>query len=88
MQAVKNSKVKAQGLPITQTNVAGIDLGSQEHWVCGPTRSDGKANVRTFGTTTPQLIQLAEWLQGQNVVSVAMESTGVYWISLYELLES
>jgi transposase len=68
--------------------VAGIDVGSQEHWVCGPARADGQPNVRVFRTTTDQLKDLVNWLVEQRVGSVAMESTSVYWIPLYELLES
>lgn len=75
-------------LPVIRPNVAGIDIGSGEHWVSGPVRVDGEANVCTFGSTTPQLELLADWLHEQGVVSVAMESTGVYWIPVYELLES
>lgn len=70
------------------TRVAGIDLASQEHWVCCPAHSDGKANVRKFGTTTTELKKIAEWLQAEGIDSVAMESTSVYWIPLYELLDS
>jgi transposase len=44
--------------------------------------------VRVFGTTTDQLQELADWLAEQGVASVAMESTSVYWIPIYELLES
>jgi transposase len=68
--------------------VAGVDIGSEEHWVCGPARDDGEPNVRVFGTTTAQLEELAKWLAEQGVQSVAMESTSVYWIPLYELLDS
>jgi transposase len=68
--------------------VAGIDVGSREHWVCGPARTDGTPNVRVFGTTTAQLTGLVDWLAEQGTQSVAMESTSVYWIPLYELLES
>ena len=68
--------------------VGGIDVGSSEHWVSGPARGDGKPNVHVFGTTTDQLHELAEWLIEQGVESVAMESTHVYWIPIYELLES
>jgi transposase len=68
--------------------VAGIDVGSGEHWVAGPVKEDGEANVRVFGATTPQLEKLADWLIEIGVESVAMESTYVYWIPLYELLES
>lgn len=78
---------RAEGkLSVTRPKVAGIDLGSVEHFVACPPR-DGQANVKTFGTTTPELAALADWLQAEGVESVAMESTGVYWIPLYELLE-
>ncbi len=76
-----------QGLRVIRTNVAGIDLGSREHYVCCPPHSDGAANVDHFGTTTPELNRLADWLEAQGVESVAMESTGVYWIPIYEILE-
>jgi transposase len=68
--------------------VAGLDVGSKEHWACGPPRVDGTPNVRVFATTTDQLSALADWLCEQGVQSVAMESTYVYWIPVYELLES
>ena len=75
-------------LPVLRTAVAGIDLGAEKHWVAGPPTEDGEPNVRVFGTTTPQLQLLADWLRKLGVQSVAMESTSVYWIPLYELLES
>jgi transposase len=75
-------------LPAIRSDVGGIDVGAREHWVCGPPRDDGQANVRQFGTTTSQLQALADWLLDQGVTSVAMESTSVYWIPVYELLES
>ena len=86
-----NRKRKRSGLTALSRihpQVAGIDLGSREHWVCAPEVSEGTPNVRTFGTTMPQLQQLVDWLLEQGVESVAMESTNVYWIPLYELLES
>jgi transposase len=67
---------------------AGIDLGSTEHWVCCPPTADGQPNVGVFETTTPQLHRLADWLIEEGVDSVAMESTHVYWIPIYEILES
>jgi transposase len=90
MSHVKRTTRKGlpKSLPAINGKVAGIDVGSQEHWVCGPARDDGEPNVRVFGTTTGQLNALAEWLIHQGVESVAMESTSVYWIPLYELLES
>jgi transposase len=75
-------------LAVLQPMVAGVDIGSTEHWVCGPARADGEPNVRVFGTTTPQLHELADWLVEQGVKSVAMESTYIYWIPVFELLES
>ena len=75
-------------LPVIRPRVAGIDIGSSQHWVCGPARADGEPNVRVFGTTTGQLNDLADWLVAQRVESVAMESTSVYWIPVYAVLES
>jgi len=75
-------------LPVIRPNVAGLDVGGMQHWVCGPSRADGKPNVRVFSTTTGELNALADWLLEQGVESVAMESTYVYWIPVYELLES
>jgi transposase len=67
-------------------NAAGIDIGSERHMVAVP---EGRAEVavREFGTFTADLIALADWLQQCGVTTVAMESTGVYWIPLFELLE-
>lgn len=84
----KARKVKQPPLVPGGKNVAGIDIGSTEHYVCGPTGADGEANVKVFGTTTPELKNLADWLTEQQVESVAMESTYLYWIPIYELLES
>ena len=74
-------------IPVVRKNVAGIDLGSRRHYVAGPVCPD-RTNVEDFGTTTPELHKLADWLEEQGVESVAMESTGVYWIPIYEILES
>ena len=67
-------------------NAAGIDIGTEQIWVCVPPGRDAES-VRCFGTFTPDLQHLAEWLKKCAVTTVAMESTGVYWIPLYELLE-
>jgi transposase len=81
-------KVVPTALPVIRPKVAGIDIGSREHWVCGPGRADREANVKVFRSTTAQLRELVDWLVEQGVESVAMESTSVYWIPLYELIES
>lgn len=68
-------------------NAAGIDLGSAEHWVCVPPLRDEK-NVRRFGCFTPDLMAMADWLSQCGVTSVAMEATGVYWIPVFQILET
>jgi transposase len=84
----KKRKQPVQALKTIQPNAAGIDLGSKEHWVAGPPQEDQTTNVNRFGTTTPELHRLADWLDEQGVETVAMESTGVYWIPLFEILNS
>ena len=70
-----------------QPQVAGIDIGSREMYVCGPPEPDGTCPVRTFATTTREIQACAAWLKQREVQSVAMESTGVYWIPVLEILE-
>jgi transposase len=67
-------------------NAAGIDLGSRVHWVALP---PGRAEqtVRSFGCFTEDLEALAKWLKENRISTVAMESTGVYWIPVYQVLE-
>ncbi|HSE34324.1 MAG TPA: IS110 family transposase [Pyrinomonadaceae bacterium] len=67
-------------------NAAGIDIGSERHMVAVPEGRD-EVSVREFGAFTADLEALAAWLKKCGVTSVAMESTGVYWIPLFELLE-
>lgn len=68
-------------------NAAGIDIGSNEHWVAVPAGRD-QVSVRRFDTFTADLCLLADWLQHCGITTVAMESTGVYWIPLFEILET
>jgi len=85
----KASPTSAPGsgaLPVIRRNVAGIDVGSQEHYICAPSPQGGTL-VRAFAATTPALEEAAAWLASLGVESVAMESTGVYWIAFYEILE-
>jgi transposase len=70
-------------------NVAGIDIaGHADHYVCGPRRDDGGHDIAHFGTTTSELRRMLGWLKDRGVVSVAMESTSVYWIPVADVLES
>jgi transposase len=74
-------------LSITHPNAAGIDIGSAAHFVAVPPDRDDEP-VRQFASFTVDLNAIADWLQACGVDTVAMESTGVYWIPLFELLES
>lgn len=76
------------GLPVLRQEVAGIDLGSERHWVCAPGLDGEGREVKDFGATTSELMRMGEWLKARAVKSVAMESTGVYWIAPHEVLEA
>ena len=76
-----------QALMITHPNAAGIDIGSAAHFVAVPPDRDDQP-VREFPSFTADLHRLADWLAACGVDTVAMESTGVYWIPLYELLDA
>ena len=80
-------KPPIEELGIVHPNAAGMDLGAEEIWVCVPADRDSEP-VRMFGTFTPDLHALVDWLAQCQVDTVAMESTGVYWIPIYELLEA
>jgi transposase len=68
-------------------DAAGIDIGAEEHWAAVPPgRNTEGQDVRRFGAFTGELCALADWLKQCGIQTVAMESTGVYWIPLYELL--
>ena len=67
-------------------NAAGIDIGSEKHYVAVSAERSETA-IRTFGCYTPDLVEMAEWLRACGVTTVAMESTGVYWIPVHQVLE-
>ncbi len=67
-------------------NAAGIDVGASSHWVAVPRHASDEP-VREFGAMTDDLKALADWLLECGVDTVALESTGVYWIPLYDVLE-
>jgi len=74
------------GVRVTHRDAAGIDIGSETHYVAVPADRDAKP-VRTFGCLTPDLHELARWLKDCRIRTVAMESTGVYWIPVARVLE-
>lgn len=76
-----------QSQPLVRPHAAGIDVGAAELYVAVPADSDPEP-VRTFATFTEDLHALADWLVRCQVKTVAMESTGVYWIPIFQILEA
>jgi transposase len=86
----RNGKKKTQkqkSLPFIEPDAAGIDVGATEIYVAVPEERDSRP-VRKFATFTEDLHALADWLIACQIKTVAMESTGVYWIALFQILES
>lgn len=77
---------KKSGFPILYPNAAGIDIASREHYVAVNPATDENP-IRAFGCFTEDLYAIASWLIECKVDTVAMEATGIYWISLYLILE-
>ena len=75
------------GLSVAYPNAAGIDIGASSHFVAVPSDRDEQP-VREFSSFTDDLNAIADWLTACGIDTIAMESTSVYWIPLYELLES
>src|SRR5258707_2685800 len=74
-------------LEVLHPDAAGIDIGNESHYVAVPPARDGQP-VRRFGCTTAELKTMAQWLKQCGIRTVAMQSTGVYWIAVYDILEA
>lgn len=74
------------GLSVVHPKAAGIDIGNDEHYVAVPPSMDAEP-VRRFGCFTEDLESLADWLVQSGIETVAMQSTSVYWVPLYDILE-
>jgi transposase len=74
------------GLEIVNRHGAGIDIGNKSHYVAVPAGRDERP-VREFGSWTADLQRMAEWLKACGIETVVMQSTGVYWMAVYEVLE-
>lgn len=80
-------KKKEEALPVVNRMAAGIDIGSKEHYVAvGPECVSG-AEVKIFEPSTGELERMARWLKSCGITTVAMESTGVYWVPVFDILE-
>lgn len=97
MSKQQNQRKRAKGKKIQFKNIeelaqinlnaAGIDIGASEHWVSIPAGRD-EEHVRCFSCFTSDLYALADWLKECGITTVAMESTGVYWIPVFQILET
>lgn len=74
------------GLDVVHANAAGIDIGNESHFVAVPPGRDAEP-VREFGSWTADLERMAAWLKSCRIETVAMQSTGVYWFAVYDVLE-
>jgi transposase len=84
----EQAQTKMASMPVINRHAAGVDIGSRTHCVCINADGEEAKCVREFPTHTEGLNALLAYLRENDVTTVAMESTGVYWIALYELLES
>src|ERR1700694_419927 len=73
-------------LEMIHPDAAGIDIGNESHYVAVPPKRDSQP-VRRFGCTTAELKAMADWLKQCRIRTVAMQSTGVYWIAVFDILE-
>ena len=86
-ELARRLRVEDPGLDVMHPHAAGIDVGNSTHYVA--VRPDREADsVRRFECFTADVHRLADWLQQCGVTTVAMQSTGVYWIPLYEILDA
>src|SRR5215469_8798501 len=74
-------------LEVVHPDAAGIDMGNESHYVAVPPDRDNQP-VRPFGCTTAELKAMADWLNQCGICTVAMQSTGVYWIAMFDILEA
>ncbi len=83
----KHPTIRIEQMVCVHPHAAGLDISADEIVAAVPPECDNQP-VRTFGTFTVDLYQLADWLEQCGIETVALESTGVYWIPLFEVLEA
>jgi transposase len=83
---VRKIQAEELSLQVVDPAAAGIDIGNEGHYLAVPSDRDNQP-VRRFGCTTAELKDMAAWLKQCKICRVAMQSTGVYWIAVYDLLE-
>jgi transposase len=85
-EMMREMQTEDVGLEVVHRDAAGIDIGNEIHYVAVPPSRDNQP-VRRFGCTTGELKTMANWLKQCGIRTVAMQSTGVYWIAVYDILE-
>ena len=86
LETMRKIQSEDLSLEMVHPDAAGIDIGNESHYVAVPPTRDSQP-VRRFGCTTAELKAMAEWLKQCRIRTVAMQSTGVYWIAVYDILE-
>jgi transposase len=86
-RAVPATTAHIDALPCIHPNAAGLDIGADQIYACVPSDRDARP-VRAFATFTADLHALADWLEACGIDTVAMESTGIYWLAIYEILQA
>jgi transposase len=85
----RGAAARVEALPVQHPHAAGIDIGSRSHWACVGFTTDADSGLtREFPAHTAGLKAIAAFLREHQVDTVAMESTGIYWVPLYELLQA
>lgn len=83
----RNQKISnTRKLEIINLDAAGIDIGSKTHYVCVPENRDSE-RIKSFGCFTKDINMMGTWLKKCGIKTIAMESTSVYWIPVYQILE-
>jgi len=85
-RAEKKPKIDWRALDVVHPHAAGIDIGGSEHWVAISPERDQEP-VRRFDCFTADVEAMADWLVDRGIGSVAMQSTGVYWMPVFEILQ-
>src|SRR5229473_1506114 len=86
LETMRKIQSEDLSLEMVHPEAAGIDIGNESHYVAVPPTRDSQP-VRRFGCTTAELKAMADWLKQCGIRTVAMQSTGVYWIAVYDILE-
>jgi transposase len=85
-ETMRKMESQELSLEVMHPDAAGIDIGNEFHYVAVPPSRDGQP-VRRFGCTTAELKAMADWLKHCGIRTIAMQSTGVYWIAVFDILE-